>query len=106
MTSNIERFSSQPMGELIDYLSIQGDGLYIVGLDNHVGFISKSGGRYRFVHSSYYHPETGVMTEPLAGRNPLHDSMYLVVGRIMGAEMARNWSGISMRALPHRVLQS
>ncbi|MCL2716086.1 MAG: hypothetical protein FWD68_16335 [Alphaproteobacteria bacterium] len=50
--SNIERFSSQPMGKLIDYLNNQGDGLYVVGLDNHVGFISKSGTTYRFVHAS------------------------------------------------------
>lgn len=79
------------MAKLIEYLNNQGDGLYIVGLDYHIGFISKLGNHYRFIHSSYYHPETGVMAEPLEGHNPLNDSSYRVIGKLLDSEMIKNW---------------
>jgi len=91
IASNIQRFRSQPMSKLIDYLNRQGDGLYIVGLDCHVGFISKSGNTFRFIHSSYYRPEIGVMAEPLEGWNPLNDSKYRIIGKLLDMEMTQNW---------------
>jgi len=91
IASNVQRFSNQPMSKLIDYLNNQGDGLYIVGLDYHVGFISKFGNNYRFIHSSYYHPEIGVMAEPLEGHNPLNDSKYRVIGKLLDTKMTQNW---------------
>ena len=63
----------------------------IVGLDCHVGFISKSGDNMRFIHFNYYHPEIGVMTEPLARHNPLNDSKYRIIGKLLDTEMIRNW---------------
>ena len=91
IATNVQRFRNQPMSKLIDYLNKQGDGLYIVGLDYHVGFISKRGNNLRFIHSSYYHPETGVMAEPLEGRNPLNDSRYRIIGKLLDTEMTLNW---------------
>ena len=91
VATNIQRFHNQPMSKLIDYLNKQGDGLYIVGLDCHVGFISKSGNTFRFIHSSYYRPEIGVMAEPLEGRNPLNDSKYRIIGKLLDVEMTQNW---------------
>ena len=91
IASNIQRFRNQPMSKLIDYLNKQGDGLYMVGLDCHVGFISKSGNTFRFIHSSYYRPEIGVMAEPLEGHNPLNDSRYRIIGKLLDVEMTQNW---------------
>jgi hypothetical protein len=91
IASNIQRYRNQPMSKLIDYLNNQDDGLYIVGLDNHVGFISKSDNNYRFIHSNYYRPEIGVMAEPLEGHNPLNDSKYRIIGKLLDTEMAQNW---------------
>jgi hypothetical protein len=65
--------------------------LYIAGLDSHVGYIYKSGRKLRFVHSNYYYPEIGVMSEPLEGVNPLNDSEYRVIGKLLSAEMVKNW---------------
>ena len=91
IASNIQRFHNQPMSKLIDYLNKQGDGLYIVGLDCHVGFIFKSGSTFRFIHSSYYRPEIGVMSESLEGWNPLNDSKYRIIGKLLDVEMTQNW---------------
>jgi len=91
IASDIKRFRNRPISEVIAYINQHGDGLYIVGLDCHVGYIRKSGDTLRFVHSSYYEPEIGVMSEPLDGRNPLNDSKYRIVGKLLGTEMVKNW---------------
>ena len=91
IASNIQRFRNQPISKLTDYLNKQGDGLYIVGLDCHVGFISKSGNEIRFINSSYYRPDIGVMSEPIEGNNPLYDSKYRIVGKLLDTEMILNW---------------
>jgi len=91
IAANIKRFRNSPMSEVTAYINQNGDGLYIVGLDCHIGYIRKSSGKMRFVHSSYYEPEIGVMSEPLDGRNPLNDSKYRVIGKLLNADMVRNW---------------
>lgn len=84
-------FSDRPLDEVETWLRQQGDGLYAVGLDNHVGFIRVKGGKALFVHSNYYHREVGVMAEPLQGRNPLADSRYRYVGRLLDDAMVAHW---------------
>jgi hypothetical protein len=91
IASNIKRFRNQPVSKVIEYLNNQGDGLYIIGLDYHIGFVSKFGNKHRFIHSGFYHPEIGVMAEPLEGHNPLNDSSYRVIGKLLGPEMVKNW---------------
>jgi len=87
----IKRFRNRPVSEVEAYISTQGDGLYKVGLDNHVGFIVKRGPSIRFVHSNYYKPEVGVTSEPLDGNNPLAHSSYRIVGRLLGDAMMVAW---------------
>ncbi|NDV77599.1 hypothetical protein D0T57_01250 [Dysgonomonas sp. 511] len=88
---DIKRFHKSPMSEVVDYLKQKGEGLYIVGLDCHVGYIYYRDGKMSFVHSNYYKPKTGVMSEPLIGRNPLNDSKYKIIGKIFDREMVLNW---------------
>src|SRR5215213_4309464 len=56
-----KRFSNVGVPVVEQWVLSQGDGLYAVGLDNHVGFITVRGGEAQFVHSNYYHREIGVM---------------------------------------------
>lgn len=91
VTSDIKRFHNKPMKDVVDYIESNGEGLYIVGLDRHIGYIYYIGGKMTFVHANYYRPKIGVMSEPLIGRNPLNDSKYRVVGKIFGKEMVLNW---------------
>lgn len=84
-------FRDAPVATVEAWLRVQGDGLYAVGLDNHVGFIRVKSGEARFVHSNYYHPEIGVMAEPLEGRNPLADSRYRYIGKLLDDRMVENW---------------
>jgi len=91
IAADIKRFRNRPMSEVIAYINQTGDGLYIAGLDCHVGYIYKSDTTLRFVHSNYYQPEIGVMSEPLVGDNPLNNSRYRVIGKLLSTEMVRNW---------------
>ena len=79
------------MADVIKSIKERGEGLYLVGLDCHVGYIYYLNGKMSFVHASYYHPETGVMSEEPIGRNPLNDSAYRVIGKLFNKEMVLNW---------------
>ena len=91
LTKDIKRFSGKPVQDVISYMKKRDDGLYIVGLDSHTGFLFKKGDTLKFVHSNYYEPGTGVMQQELNCENPLRDSQYRVVGRILSDEMMRKW---------------
>jgi hypothetical protein len=91
LTSDVERFSNQTPESMENYFLKHPDGLYIAGLDNHVGFVCKSGNRVTFTHASYYDPKMGVQTEGLIGDNPFAKSAYRVVGRILDKEMIEKW---------------
>lgn len=91
VTTDIKRFQQKPMKDVLDYIEAKGEGLYIVGLDSHVGYIYYLNGKMSFVHANYYRPQIGVMSEPLIGRNPLNDSKYRVIGKIFDREMVQSW---------------
>lgn len=91
MTSDVKRFSNRTPEYMRDYFLKNPDGLYVAGLDNHVGFVYKSGDEVTFTHASYYDPKIGVQTESLVGDNPFAKSAYRVVGRILNREMVQKW---------------
>ena len=79
-----------------------GDGIYIVGLDTHVGFVIVKNNTITFTHSSYYsNPTKCVKTEPYNSKNPLADSKYRVFGKLFHPQMLINW----LQAHPYQVAQ-
>ena len=89
--SDIKRMRNAPVKAVDTYIKKGGDGLYVVGLDCHVGFVCNSNDSITFVHSSYYEPEIGVMSQKLDSQNPLKDSKYRVFGKIMDDTMIEAW---------------
>jgi hypothetical protein len=60
----IHRYYSIPADALERAIRSLGDGLYLIGLNNHVGFVLVGDGQVRFIHASY---TNGVVSdEPLA----------------------------------------
>ncbi len=49
------------------------------------------GEEIKFVHSNYYQRDIGVMSEELDSDNPLKDSNYRVIGKIIDDAMIENW---------------
>ena len=61
----VHRFLSIPPAELRAKLAVLDDGLYVIGLDVHVGLVVVRGEDVRFVHASYTDRQV-VIDEPLA----------------------------------------
>ncbi len=91
MTKDVKRFYKQPVDSVISYIRNREDGLYIAGLDFHVGFVYKRNGIIQFVHSNYLQREIGVMSQDLDSDNPLNYSRYRVIGRILDEKMLVKW---------------
>jgi len=81
----------KPIAEIESQLTTTGAGLYIVGLDQHTGFVFNDGAANFFIHSSYYRPPFSVTREPVTGHNPLYHSKYRMIGKILGDAMMRKW---------------
>lgn len=91
ISTNYDRFYNKTIEEIKVYIENKEDGLYVVGLDCHVGFIYKKNEEIKFVHSNYYQPDIGVMSENFETENPLKNSGYRIIGRILDDEMVTKW---------------
>jgi hypothetical protein len=91
-TSRVRRFSNHaPMNAVGEWIRQNGEGVFLVGLDVHVGFIIHRKGRLEFCHSSYYRPPLAVVSQDLLERSPLTDSGYRVLARLLTEDMMVKW---------------
>lgn len=51
LCSDVKKYTA--LNTTLKYIESQPDNLYVVGLDNHVGFIAKRNGSITFIHSSF-----------------------------------------------------
>jgi hypothetical protein len=79
--SFIKRFHNESIEKFVDEVKKSGEGLYIVGLDIHVGFILNDGEEIYFIHSSYVEPSE-VIREKAVESPILSSSKYRVIGKI------------------------
>ena len=73
--------TSMEYSRFCDKVKKLGKGIYIVGLDKHVGFIVHDGSRLHFIHSSGGAPKC-VVDEPENDAAALQNSKYRVVGNV------------------------
>jgi hypothetical protein len=81
----IKRFSHLPMQNFVDAINEMGYGLYIVGLDNHTGFIFNDGQKTYFIHSTFVGTKN-VQWEDAEKSWVLSSSKYKILGKISGDE--------------------
>jgi hypothetical protein len=79
--AHVKRFSRAPIKEFAKTVKEWGEGLYVVGLDIHTGFIVNTGGEVYFVHSSYIEPYE-VVKERAVESEILSSSNYRVIGKL------------------------
>ena len=76
---------------LLHWIAQRPDDLYIVGLDNHVGWIHRSKGQTWFIHSNYLGP-VAVEQEIAASSDALNASENYVLGRFLNTDaLVLNW---------------
>jgi hypothetical protein len=87
----IKRYRFASISHIESQIKEWGDGLYVVGMDNHTGYIVNHDGRCSFVHSYYFNLSRGVTSERLDTNNPLRSSKYRVIGKVLTKEMVEKW---------------
>ena len=85
----IRKWSNASMERFLADVRRMGPGLFIIGLDFHVGFLIQTGDDLRFVHASYV--TKTVVDEPAADARPIADSKYRVVGKLLDRGNVRDW---------------
>jgi len=89
---NIKRFPNRaPMDKIVEWIRAEGRGLYVVGLDFHVGYIIYKNDKITFCHSSYYDPPLCVVNQELTEESPLRDSNYRVIGKVLDDGAVEKW---------------
>jgi hypothetical protein len=81
----ISHYSNILLEDFIQSIQKQGYGLYIVGLDNHTGFIYNDGKDIYFIHSTFIGTRN-VQKDIAATNSILKQSKYKVLGKISGDE--------------------
>jgi len=89
-SERVQRFRTGGRAAVLKQVRKSGDGLYVVGLDFHVGFIVKDGERLDFCHSSYLDPPLAVVCNAAAD-DPGMASEYYVLGHILDPDMMAAW---------------
>ena len=93
LTTNpfVKRFRRVAIDGFVTAVKNWGTGIYIVGLDIHVGFIVNTGDDVYFVHSSYVEPYK-VIKERAIESSVLANSNYRVLGNILADDrFISNW---------------
>jgi hypothetical protein len=85
----LQRFSRTPFPEFLAAVHAMGPGLFIIGLDLHVGLLLRLAGELRFVHASYL--TATVVDEPAAQAVLIEQSAYRVVGKALGHHNLEQW---------------
>ena len=94
----IKRFRRVAIADFVSAVKEWGPGIYIVGLDNHVGFIMNTGDDVYFIHSSYVDPYM-VVKEKAINSQVLAASNYRVLGNILADDLLiSNW--LAGRTIP------
>jgi len=89
--THIQRFSNRPIGGFVEEIRKTGKGLYLVGLDNHTGFLVNDAAGIRFIHASGAFPFYVISEEALRS-SILKKSRYRIVGRISEDKTTlQNW---------------
>ena len=88
-SSNIKSYRNKDIEFIKKEISEWGEGLYMVGLDFHVGFIVYNKDEMRFVHSSYYYQK--VISENIDTNIDLIYSSYRIIGKLLDDKMMKKW---------------
>jgi hypothetical protein len=82
LCKDFQKFSDRSLEYFVRAIEKTGYGLYIVGLDNHTGYIYNDGKDVWFIHSGVYPPKC-TLKEKAINSVTLKNSRYRVFGRIV-----------------------
>jgi len=90
-SQDIRLSSNQDYQSFLRKIDKMGHGIFIIGLDTHVGFIVNSAEGWSFIHASRYSPNT-VTSQKQEEANAIIDSQYRVCGKLAAdPSFLSNW---------------
>ena len=88
---SIKTIGNNDTERLIAYLRKQPDGVFILGLDTHVGFIEKRDGQLDFIHSSFSTRRRVVRERVINSTVISSSSIYMVGNLLANKKLIRRW---------------
>ncbi|MBI3512451.1 MAG: hypothetical protein HY064_17460 [Bacteroidetes bacterium] len=82
----VKTITNNQTKKVFDYMRVQEDGIYFIGLDNHTGFLVKKGDEINFVDADY---ETGVdkvICEPMEESAIIKNNGFFVLGDLLHSD--------------------
>lgn len=92
----VKRFSSTDYKQVLSYFDKFDNGLFVVGMDSHTGYILKKGMTVRFIHAVKFEEIDGVVSQEVNGDDLFSLSNYRVIGELFSKEMLVKWLKDSM----------
>lgn len=89
LKKDIKLCCNKPISDFVTLIKNSGYGLYVVGLDNHTGFIYNDGKEVYFIHSTFAGARN-VQKEVAANSKVLTASKYKIAGKISANENLLN----------------
>lgn len=80
-SSLIRRYANIDSKKLETELRKMGAGVYLIGLDYHVGFLAFENDSIYFIHSSFYEPQK-VVWQGIHEHSPIKDSEVIMIGKL------------------------
>jgi hypothetical protein len=88
---SVKWISKNDTAKLVKHMLAQPDGLYLIGLDYHTGFLQKKGNDVWMIHSAFW-PHKKVVKEKIQTCAHILESQVFVVGNLLGNdELVRKW---------------
>lgn len=84
--SDVKIISNNQVQKVKDHILSKPDGIFILGLDSHTGFVVKSGTTLRFVHSNYAFGTDKVESEDFDKSTAIQENGYFVIGNFTGSD--------------------
>jgi hypothetical protein len=82
----IKTITNNQTKKVFDYMKTQADGIYLLGLDNHTGFIVKKKGETNFVHANYLSSVDQVVCEPLESSAIIRQNNFFMIGDLLHSD--------------------
>jgi hypothetical protein len=90
--ADIKRFcNGTAIRTIKQWVESKGQGLFLVGLDQHVGFIIYTDNKLSFCHASYYDPPLRVVDQDISEESPFTNSRYRVMAKMLDDTMMEKW---------------
>lgn len=79
----VKTITNNQTQKLFDHLKSKPDGIFLLGLDNHTGFVIKKNGKLNFVHSNYLDDVDKVVCEPVEKSSIIQSNGFFVAGELL-----------------------